>query len=181
MFVFFLALLIIWPIAELFVMIQIAQWLGFFWMLFLLFLSTVAGILILQQRGRAHWRRFRGAVDERRAPAREAFDGVMITAGALLLIIPGFIGSGLALLLLFPPSRWLIRLAALTLFASKFKVAATTATWGNAGYNRYRSGRQPSYDYEGEAVDVSDRPDGEYLPELGSGTEPNEDQVDRDP
>ncbi|MBN8866813.1 MAG: FxsA family protein [Solirubrobacterales bacterium] len=180
MFVIILALLIIWPIAELFVMVQVADWVGFFWMLFLLFASAVAGILVLRHRGRAHWRRFRGAIDERRAPAKEAFDGVMITVGALLLIIPGFITSVLGLFLLFPPTRFLIRLAALTLFASKFKVAATTATWGTTGYNRYRSGRQ-SYDFEGEAVDVTDRPDGEPLPQLRSGSDGSEDQVDRDP
>ena len=179
MFVFILALLIIWPIAELFVMVQVADLIGFFWMLFLLFASAVSGILILRHRGRAHWRRFRGALDERRPPAKEAFDGVMITSGALLLIIPGFITSALGMFLLFPPTRWLVRLAAMTLFASKFKVAATTATWSTAGYNRYRAGRRPDYDVEGEAVDVTDRPDGEPLPQLRSGTESSEDQVDR--
>ncbi|MCB0860105.1 MAG: FxsA family protein [Solirubrobacterales bacterium] len=179
MFVVILALLIIWPIAELFVMVQVAQWIGFFWMLFAIFASTVSGILILKHRGRAHWRRFRGAVDERRPPAREAFDGVMITAGALLLIIPGFITSALGLLLLFPPTRWLVRLVALTVFASKFKVAATTATWGNRGYGYYRSSRETSYDIDGEAVDVTDRPDGEPLPQLRSGSDTGEDQNDR--
>lgn len=181
MFVFFLALLIIWPIAELFVMIQVANWVGFFWMLFLLFASAVAGILILRHRGRAHWRRFRGAVDDRRPPAREAFDGVMITAGALMLIIPGFITSGLGLLLLFPPTRWIVRLLAVTLFASKFKVAATTATWGNRGYGYYRSSRRTSYDVEGEAVDVTDGPDADAPPQLRSGSESGEDEVDRNP
>ncbi len=181
MFVFVLALLIIWPIAELFVMVQVADRTGFFWMLFLLFASAVAGILILQHRGRAHWRRFRGAVDERRPPAREAFDGVMITTGALLLIIPGFITSALGLFLLFPPTRWLVRLAVLTLFASKFKVAATTATWGNRGYNYYRGTRQTSYDIDGEAVDVTDRSDGEPPPQLRSGPDGSEDQDDRNP
>lgn len=178
MFVFFLALLIIWPIAELFVMIQVANWIGFFWMLFLLFLSAVAGILILRHRGRAHWRRFRGAIDERRPPAREAFDGVMITAGALLLIIPGFITSALGLFLLFPPTRWLLRLLALTVFASKFKVTATTAAWGNRGYGYYRS-RSTTYDFEGEAVDVTERPDGDPLPQLRSGPDGDEDEIDR--
>jgi UPF0716 protein FxsA len=183
MFVFILALLIIWPIAELFVMVQVADWVGFFWMLFLLFASAVTGILVLKHRGRAHWRRFRGAIDERRPPAREAFDGIMITAGAILLIIPGFITSFLGLVLLFPPTRWLVRLAAFTVFASKFKVAATTASWGNRGYGYYRSSRGGgnSYDIDGEAVDVTDRPDGEPLPQLRSGPESNEDKVDRNP
>ncbi|MCB0862060.1 MAG: FxsA family protein [Solirubrobacterales bacterium] len=181
MFVVILALLIIWPIAELFVMVQVADWIGFFWMLFLLFASSVAGMMILKHRGRAHWRRFRGAVDERRPPAKEAFDGIMITVGALLLIIPGFITSVIGLFLLFPPTRWLIRLVALTLFASKFKVAATTASWGNRGYGYYRGSRQPDYDIDGDAVDVTDRTDGEPLPQLRSGPESSEDQVDRNP
>jgi len=183
MFVFILALLIIWPIAELFVMVQVANWIGFFWMLFLLFASAVAGILILQHRGRAHWRRFRGAIDERRPPAKEAFDGVMITTGAILLIIPGFITSAIGLFLLFPPTRWLVKLTAITLFASKFKVAATTASWGNRGYGYYRASRKTdgSYDIDGEAVDVTDRPDGEPLPQLPSEAESVEDQVNRNP
>ncbi len=178
MFVIILALLIIWPIAELFVMVQVANWIGFFWMLFLLFASAVSGILILQHRGRAHWRRFRGAIDERRPPAREAFDGVMITTGAILLIIPGFITSVLGLFLLFPPTRWLVKLAAITLFASKFKVAATTASWGNRSYNYYRSSSRSSYDLDGDAVDVTERDDGEPFPQLPSGPENGEDKLD---
>jgi len=105
----------------------------------------------------------------------------MITAGALLLIIPGFITSALGLILLFPPTRWLLRLVAITLFASKFKVAATSASWGNRGYGYYRSSRRTAYDIDGEAVDVTDRPDGEPLPQLRSGSESGEDQDDRNP
>lgn len=150
-----LALLIVWPIAELFVMIQVAQAVGFFWMLFLLFCSAVGGMLVLRHRGRAHWQRLRGAVSERRPPAREAFDGVMITAGALLLIIPGFITSAIGLFLLFPPTRFLIRILLFWLFASRFRVVTTAGAWGNDRYQGYRSGRQ-EYDVEGEAVDVTD-------------------------
>lgn len=159
MFVIFLAILIIWPIAELFVMVQVADSIGFFYMLGLIFLSTVAGILVLRHRGRAHWEKFRLALAERRPPGREAFNGMMITGGAFLLIIPGFITSAIGLLLLFPPTRYLIRIALFFLFAGKFKVAATTTTWGTKGYNAYR-GRQTQYDVEGEAIDVTDYPDG---------------------
>ena len=159
MFVLILALLIIWPIAELYVMVQVADAVGFFWMLTLLFLSSVGGILVLRHRGRVHWQRFRGAVSERRPPAREAFDGVMITTGAFLLIIPGFITTFIGLLLLFPPSRWLIRIVLFMLFASRFRVVTTAGTWGSRGYNAYRGNRADD-DVEGEAVDVTDDPDG---------------------
>ena len=159
MFVIFLALLVIWPIAELFVMVLVAQTIGVFYTLCLIFLSTVSGILFLRHRGRAHWDRFRLALAERRPPAKEAFNGVMITAGAFLLIIPGFITTALGLLLLFPPTRYVIRIVLFFLFASRFKVAATTTTWGAKGYGAYR-GRQTRYDVEGEAIDVTDFPDG---------------------
>jgi UPF0716 protein FxsA len=182
MFVFILALLIVWPIAEIYVMVLVSQAIGFFWMLTLVFLSAVAGIMVLRHRGRVHWQRLRGAVSERRPPAREAFDGVMITTGAALLILPGFITSGLGLLLLFPPTRYLVRIVVFFFFASRFKVATSTATWTASQYSGYRS-RKTSYDMEGEAVDVTDRPDGmspqlpgvgPHPPEAGAGDDPDE-------
>jgi UPF0716 protein FxsA len=167
MFIFFLALLIVWPIAEIYVMVVVSQAIGFFWMLTLVFASAVAGMLVLRHRGRVHWQRLRTAVGERRPPAREAFDGVMITTGAALLIIPGFITSAIGLLLLFPPTRYLVRVTVFFLFASRFKVATTTAVWTARGYESYRTrggaGGGPGsqgFDVEGEAVDVTDRPDG---------------------
>jgi len=158
-FVIIFALLIVWPIAELYLMVEVARWLGFFWMLFLLFASAVTGMLILRHRGRVHWQRLRGAVSDRRPPAREAFDGVMITAGAFLLIIPGFLSSLAGLLILLPPTRALVRILLFWLFASRFRAATTAATGGASRYGTYRRGKQ-EYDVEGEAVDVSGSPDG---------------------
>jgi UPF0716 protein FxsA len=162
MVILLLATLIIWPVAEIVLMVLVAQAIGFFWMLLLLFLSAVAGLVILQQRGRVHWMRFREAVGRRQPPAREAFDGVMITAGASLLIIPGFISSGLGLVLLFPPTRAVVRALLVLLFARRFKVAATAASWGASRFG-YRSGSP--YDFEGEAVDVTwEEESGEPVP-----------------
>lgn len=154
MLVLIVALLVIWPIAELFVMVQVAMWIGFFWMLMLLFVSAVAGVLILRHRGKVHWKRLRGAVDERRPPTREAFDGTMITLGALLLIIPGFITSLLGLFLLFPPTRLLVRLTAFALFAGRYRMVATGGAWGNRAWGAWRA-RQTTWDIDGEAVEVT--------------------------
>lgn len=164
-----LALLIVWPIAEIYVMVEISRWIGFFWMLFLLFTSAIAGMLILRHRGRVHWQRLRGALGERRPPAREAFDGVMITAGGLLLIIPGFLTSLIGVLLLLPPTRALMRLLLFWLFASRFRTVTATGSWGAAQYRRHRESRQ-EYDVDGVAVDVTDRvEDDEILMRLPSG------------
>lgn len=155
--VFLLALLIIWPVAELAAMVGVAIWLGVLPMFGLLLLSTIAGLLILRYRGEAHWRRLRNAVSERRPPAREAFDGTMITSGALLLVLPGFISSVLGLLLLFPPTRYLVRITSIALFAGRFKWAAAGATWGGRAWESWRvQGR--NFDIEGEAVEVRSEP-----------------------
>lgn len=167
-FVIILALLIVWPIAEIYLMIEVARWLGFFWMLFLLFLSAVAGMLILRHRGRVHWERLRGAVRSRKPPAREAFDGVMITAGAFLLIIPGFLTSFVGILVLLPPTRFLVRIVLFWLFASRFR--ASTTAW-RVTRDRYYRTRGPDYDIEGEVIDVTTSPgsDGDYVRRLPSG------------
>jgi len=156
MFALILALLIIWPIAELYIFVVVAQNIGFFYALMLIFLSSFSGILILRSRGKAHWGKFRGALDERRAPAREAFNGFMITLGAVLMIIPGFISTIVGLFLLFPPTRYLVRITAFFLLPGRFKVATTGATWGANRYQDYRTRGRPDYDIDGEAFDVTD-------------------------
>lgn len=166
---FLLALLIVWPVAELYLMIEVSRWLGFFWMLFLLFASAVAGILVLQHRGRKHWQRFRTTVAARRPPAREAFDGVMVTVGAFLLIVPGFLTTALGLLALLPPTRFLVRILLVWMFASRFRVVGNVGARGTRWYYAAGQGRQ-KYDVEGEAVDVTDRPrGGDGIPRLPSG------------
>lgn len=161
-----LTVLILWPIAELAAMVGVAIWLGVLPMFGLLFLSTIAGLLILRYRGKVHWQRFRTAIDRRRPPAREAFDGTMITAGALLLVLPGFISTALGLLLLFPPSRYLVRVASIALFAGRFKWAMAGATWGGRAWESWRV-RGQGFDIEGEAVEVRSEPI-----ELGPGGPP---------
>ena len=155
--IFLLTVLILWPIAELAAMVGVAIWLGVLPMFGLLFLSTIAGLLILRYRGRVHWQRFRTAIDRRRPPAKEAFDGTMITSGALLLVLPGFISSILGLLLLFPPSRYLIRVTSIALFAGRFKWAMAGATWGGRAWESWRV-RGQGFDIEGEAVEVRAEP-----------------------
>ena len=55
MFVFILALLIVWPIAEIYLMVVVSQAIGFFWMLTLIFLSAVVGMLSVLLIPLVHW------------------------------------------------------------------------------------------------------------------------------
>jgi UPF0716 protein FxsA len=107
-----LILLILWPVAEIFVAIKVAGAIGWLLTILLLIASWPAGMWALRSQGRAAWTRLRSEVDAGRPPGRAVLDGALILIGGLLLIIPGFITDALGILLLLPPTRSLTRRAA---------------------------------------------------------------------
>jgi len=102
-------LLIVVPIAELYVIIKVGQLIGIWPTLALLLADAVLGALLLKHQGRGAWRRFNAALAERRFPGREVADGVLIVVGGTLLLTPGFLSDVFGLLLLVPPTRALAR------------------------------------------------------------------------
>ena len=54
-------------------------------------------------------RRMRQQIDAGNMPTDELIDGSLILLGGLLLILPGFISDAFGLVVLFPPTRALIR------------------------------------------------------------------------
>ena len=104
-----LFLLILWPIAELFVAIEIANAIGVLYTILLLILSWPIGIWAIRAQGAAAWRRLTATLAERRAPARELIDGALVLLGGSLLVVPGFLTDLAGLVLLFPPTRAALR------------------------------------------------------------------------
>jgi len=143
---FALALLILWPVAELFVAIKVAQAIGVLFTVLLLIASWPLGIWLARTQGRAAWRRLSVAIAQGRPPGREVIDGTLVLAGGLLLIIPGFITDVVGLLLL-APTRSLARGALVRMVQSRL----VTATARVAGAPRSR------YDVDSTATDI-DRP-----------------------
>jgi UPF0716 protein FxsA len=104
-----LVLFVVVPIAELAIIIQVGQLIGVWWTIALLIADSVLGSMLMRSQGRAAWRRFTGAVQAARPPAREVADGVLIIFGGALLLTPGFISDFFGLLFLLPPTRAAIR------------------------------------------------------------------------
>ena len=100
-----LLLLILWPIAEIYVAILIAEAIGVLPMLLLLIAGWPLGLWALRSQGRVAWRRLGDAVAAGRPPGREVLNGALVVLGGMLMLVPGFITDVLGALLLLPPTR----------------------------------------------------------------------------
>jgi UPF0716 protein FxsA len=140
---FALLLLILWPLAELFVAIKVAEGIGVLLTVVLLVVSWPIGVWLLRAEGRAAWRRLADAVALGRPPGREVLDGALVVAGGALLIVPGFITDVLGLALLLAPIRALARRGIVRNFQSRLVVGAT----------RFGGASRP-YDVDSTATDV---------------------------
>jgi UPF0716 protein FxsA len=110
-------LLIAVPIAELWVILQVAQGIGIPETIGLLILISVAGAWLLRQQGMATWARLQNALNSGRMPTQEVTDGALILFGGALLLTPGFLTDAVGLIFLLPPTRAVVKGAARRLMA----------------------------------------------------------------
>ena len=97
------------PIVEIYVIIQVGQWIGFLNTVGLLLLVSLLGAWLVKRQGLGVMARIREQRSAGRIPATEAFDGAIILVAGVLLVIPGFVTDALGLLLLLPPVRAVVR------------------------------------------------------------------------
>jgi UPF0716 protein FxsA len=138
-----LLLLILWPVAELFVIVEVARAIGVLDTIVLLILGWPLGVWAIRAEGAAVWRRLTVAVADGRTPAREVLDGALVLLGGLLLIIPGFITDALGILFLLPPTRIAARAVLRRNLHGRLVTRAVRFT-----------GRPGRYDAESTAVDI---------------------------
>ena len=149
---------IVVPIIELAAIIWVGTQIGVVPTIAILIIDSIVGSLLLRHQGRATWRRFNAALQERRAPTKEVVDGALVIFGGALLLTPGFVTDILGLFLLLPPTRAFVRGALMGWFGRRFIVARVATGAAGAGARMYRSrrpnGSQQPYDVEGSAVDA---------------------------
>jgi len=144
-------LFIVIPIVELYVIIQVGEAIGVLPTLALLLADAVLGSLLLRHQGRGAWRRFNEALAQRRFPAREVADGVMIAVGGTLLLTPGFVTDIFGAILLIPPTRAIVRKLLGVYFGRRFLVVGTGG-FRSPGTGPGRPAR--NYDFEGSAEEL---------------------------
>jgi UPF0716 protein FxsA len=142
------------PIIELFVILQVGEAIGVLPTIALLVVDSVLGSVLMRSQGRAAWARFNAALAERRVPAREVVDGVLIVFGGALLLTPGFVTDLLGLSLLLPPTRALLR----GVIVRRVLPRMLVTTVGGAPGGRRRPGPGRGHDVEGSAREVDPPP-----------------------
>jgi UPF0716 protein FxsA len=142
-----LTLLLLWPVAEIFVAIKVGEAIGFLWTVLLLLAGWPLGAWALRSQGGAAWRRASLAIAEGRAPGNEVLNGALVLVGGVLLMIPGFITDVLGILALLPPTRALARGALVRNLRSRLVVHA--ARFGQRAYDARRA-----YDVDSTARDL---------------------------
>lgn len=103
-----LFMLLLLPVLELALLIQVGSAIGVLPTLGLIILSAVLGILLLRVAGLATAWRARERLTRGELPEREMFDGLLLALGGLLLLLPGFISDLFGLLCVLPFTRHLL-------------------------------------------------------------------------
>ena len=141
------ALFIVIPIVELWVIIEIGSLIGVWPTIALLLADALLGSLLLRHQGRGAWRRFNAALGERRFPGREVADGLLIAVGATLLLTPGFLTDIVGLIFLIPPTRAIVRRLMRGYVGKRFVIVGAPRPTGPSPARR-------AYDYDATAEEI---------------------------
>lgn len=93
------------PILEIYLLIKVAGTLGFLPTLLLLLAAASTGGYLLRTQSWAAWQKVQACLARGELPAAELMDGMLIMAGAVLLLVPGFLSDLMALICLIPSTR----------------------------------------------------------------------------
>ncbi|TDC61830.1 FxsA family protein [Actinomadura sp. GC306] len=136
------------PVLEIYVLIQVGQAIGFWPTAGLLAAQAVLGAWLIRREGRRAWGALYETVRTGVLRERELGDAVLVMAGGVLLLLPGFGTDVLGLALVLPFTRPLLRRALAAFAERRMRAAEVRAAtivpppgYGGAGFDPF--GRRP--------------------------------------
>ena len=127
MFIRLLILITLLPILEIYVLIESGRLIGVWPTVLLVILTGIAGSWLMRQQGLALLQRMQSELARGQMPAGGLLDGVLIVAGGMLLLTPGFCTDLTGATMLIPATRrlwrgWLERWLARQLAAGRLSI-----------------------------------------------------------
>ncbi len=124
------------PIAEIYLLLQVASRIGFFPTLGIVILTGMIGVACVKHQGRRVLARLNADLQQGKMPAGAVTEGVLLLAAGLLLITPGVMTDAAGLLLLVPPVRRLVARALGKHFAKRVRFVQYPGSPGPFGFPR---------------------------------------------
>ncbi|NCC25769.1 MAG: FxsA family protein [Deltaproteobacteria bacterium] len=109
MFARIVLIFVLFPLFELYVLVQVGSVIGAGTTILLVLLTAVAGAWLAREQGLRAMVRIQSSLQQGIVPADDLLDGAMILVAGVVLLTPGFISDVLGLMVLVPPIRNLIR------------------------------------------------------------------------
>ena len=148
--------LIVVPIAEIGIFMEVGGLIGFWPTMSIIILTALAGTALLRRQGLAVLRKAQASLKENRFPIDVVFDGLCLLVAGVLLLTPGFFTDAVGLLLFVPPVRAVIGRALARVLAARGNVEIhSTGSF---------SGPRPGNIIDGEFQDITPNGDPEDLP-----------------
>jgi UPF0716 protein FxsA len=117
------------PIVEIYLFIQVSQAIGFWNALGILILVSLVGIWLAKRSGSRVWARFNEQLAAGKTISKEVADGVCLLLAGALLVIPGFLTDAVGLVLLLPPVRSVVRRAVIGRYSGRTQVRVIKASY----------------------------------------------------
>ncbi|WP_328400563.1 FxsA family protein [Nocardia sp. NBC_00403] len=102
-------LFVLYLVVEFAALFGLSQLIGTFPAILVLIGVSAAGVLLIRSQGRRVFEQLGRAGRGEAAPGAAVTNGVLVAAGTFLISIPGLVTSVVGLLLLLPPTRFVIR------------------------------------------------------------------------
>lgn len=105
-----LALFIIVPLVEIWLILEVAQLLGggsqgLAWTIAILLIDSMIGAVLVRDQGRAAWLELKATLSDGKMPAKEAVSGGFVLVGSTFLLLPGFLSDFVGVIMLLPATR----------------------------------------------------------------------------
>ena len=126
-------LFVVGPIAELYTIIRVGSSIGVLNTFALIIAVGFVGSWLVKREGMRTWMRFNQTLASGQIPAKEMVDGVLILGAGALLLTPGFLSDVFGILMLFPPTRAVLRAYVMKRVKAGNFVVRTNFMGGNPG------------------------------------------------
>ncbi|MFQ6372673.1 FxsA family protein [Shewanella sp. YIC-542] len=144
LFFLLLVLLIVLPMVELSILMQVGDVLGSFNTIALVILTAVVGVSLVKSQGLSTLMVVQRKLSHGEAPGPEIVEGMLLALAGILLVIPGFATDFIGLIFLTPVSRQLI---------AKFLFKRMQLRVVMSNYRRPPFGQQPPENKSGDVID----------------------------